>query len=106
MESQNSLGCKGPLKVKLYQKQGTEGWVRKEMKTQQRHLHLYSHLVANFKTKPKDEILSGDANRKPPPVNFLCFEVLSALQAKWSLECCGMHSSDGLPLLQCAFHFS
>lgn len=81
-ESQNSLGCKGPLKVKQNQRQETEGCVRKEMKTQQWHLRLCSHLVANFKPKPEDEILSGDSKRKPPPVNFLCFEVPKCLAGK------------------------
>lgn len=101
-ESQNSLGCKGPLKVKTRDRRVAE---ERNENTTVTPSPLFPRLVENFKTKPEDEILSGDSNRKPPAVNFLCFEVLSALQAKWSLECSGMHSNDGLPLLQGAFHF-
>lgn len=84
-----------------HERQGREEWERTEMKTQQWHRGLCFHLVANFKTKPKDEILSGESNIKPPPVGFLCFEV-----TKYSLECHGMHATAGPSLLQGAFHSS
>lgn len=70
------------------------------------HLRLCFHLVANFKTKPEDPILSGDCNRKPPPVDFLCFEVTKCPAGDCSLECHGVHTNDGLSLLQSDFYSS
>lgn len=59
-----------------------------------------------FKTKTKDEILSGDSNRKAPPDDFLCFEVTQCPAGNCILECHGMHTSDGLSLLQGPLHSS